>query len=128
MDERDTHDTLSDLGRRLDRARRERERDAADAAAKGGPRVSQSALGLALRIGTELVVAIVVGTGIGWAFDRWLGTRPWLTVVFFFLGVGAGMVNVWRAVTGMGMAIGYRQQPPEAKGQQDVNWSDDDEE
>ncbi len=127
MDERDTHDTLSDLGRRLDRARRERERDAADAAAEGGPRVSQSALGLALRIGTELVVAIVVGTGIGWALDRWLGTRPWATVVFFFLGVGAGMVNVWRAVTGMGMAIGYRQQPPEAKERQDVNWSDDEE-
>ncbi len=127
MDERDTHDTLSDLGRRLDRARRERERDAANAAAEGGPRVSQSALGLALRIGTELVVAIVVGTGIGWALDRWLGTRPWATVVFFFLGVGAGMVNVWRAVTGMGMAIGYRQQPPEAKERQDVNWSDDEE-
>jgi ATP synthase protein I len=126
MDERDTHDTLSDLGRRLDRARRERERDAADAAAEGGPRVSQSALGLALRIGTELVVAIVVGTGIGWALDRWLGTH-WLVFVFFFLGVGAGMVNVWRAVTGMGMAIGYRQQQPEAKERQDVNWSDDEE-
>lgn len=126
MDERDTHDTLSDLGRRLDRARRERERDAADAA-EGGPRVSQSALGLALRIGTELVVAIVVGTGIGWALDRWLGTRPWATIVFFFLGVGAGMVNVWRAVTGMGMAMGYRQQQPEAKGQQNVDWSDDEE-
>jgi ATP synthase protein I len=126
MDERDTHDTLSDLGRRLDRARRERERAAGDAAAEGGPRVSQSALGLALRIGTELVVAIVVGTGIGWALDRWLGTH-WLAFVFFFLGVGVGMVNVWRAVTGMGMAIGYRQQQPEAKGQQNVDWSDDEE-
>jgi ATP synthase protein I len=56
------------------------------------------------------VVAILVGTAIGWAFDRWVGTRPWGMIVMFFLGTATGMVNVWRAVTGAGMAVGYRQQ------------------
>ena len=61
--------------------------------------VRWSALGLALRIGTELVVAIVVGTGIGWALDRWLGTH-WLAFVFFFLGVGIGTVLLLRSLRG----------------------------
>ncbi|HZB93725.1 MAG TPA: AtpZ/AtpI family protein, partial [Stellaceae bacterium] len=126
MDERDTHDPLRDLQQRLDRARRERERNVTDNA-EGGPGVPRSALGLAFRIGMELVVAVVVGTGVGWAFDRWLGTRPWGTIGFFFLGVGAGMVNVWRAVTGMGMAIGYRQQQPAAEPKKDADWSEDEE-
>lgn len=81
---------------------------------------------MALRIGLELVVAVVVSTVIGWALDAWLGTRPWLTIVFFFLGVGAGMVNVWRAVMGMGMAVGYRRDPLPPK-QKDADWSDDEE-
>jgi ATP synthase protein I len=70
-------------------------------------------LALAWRIGVELVVAIVVGTGLGWAFDRWLGTAPWGMIVMFFLGTAAGMLNVWRAVTGQGMAVGYHHPPEE---------------
>src|SRR5215469_17324185 len=108
MDERGTPDPLRDLEERLERARRAQQRDPGRSPSESGPSVSRTALGLAFRIGLELVVAVVVGTTIGWAFDAWLGTRPWLTIVFFFLGVGAGMVNVWRAVMGMGMAMGYR--------------------
>ncbi len=44
--------------------------------------------------------------------DKWLGTRPWGMVVFFFLGVAAGMLNVYRAVAGMGGAVGFRPPPP----------------
>jgi ATP synthase protein I len=124
MDERDTQDPLRDLEQRLDRARHGRKGNAAGSPAQDGPSVSKTALGLALRIGVELVVAVVVGTGIGWAFDSWLGTRPWGMIVFFFLGVGAGMVNVWRAVTGMGMAVGYRHAPP-AETVKKADWSDD---
>jgi ATP synthase protein I len=61
-----------------------------------------------LRIGVEFVVAVVVATGLGWAFDRWLGARPWGTIVLFFLGVGAGMVSVYRAITGIKTVVGYR--------------------
>lgn len=108
MDERDTPEPLRDLEQRLGRARRERQQGASGNP-RGGAGVSQSALGVALRIGLELVVAVVVATAIGWACDRWLGTRPWGMILFFFLGVAAGMLNVWRAVAGMGMAMGYHQ-------------------
>jgi ATP synthase protein I len=122
--ERGEQDPLRDLEQRLERARRAQERNVGGPPAEGGPSVSRSALGLAFRIGLELVVAVVVGTAIGWGFDQWLGTRPGLTILFFFLGVGAGMVNVWRAVMGMGMAVGYRKDASPAK-QKGVDWSDD---
>lgn len=63
---------------------------------------------LGFRIGVELVSAMIVALGIGWALDRALGTRPWLLVVFFFMGAAAGMFNVYRAVSGVGMAALYR--------------------
>jgi ATP synthase protein I len=89
----------------------------------------QQGLGLGVRIGVELVVAVVVATGLGWAFDRWVGTGPWGTIVMFFLGVAAGMVNVYRAVTGIGMAVGYRRQAQDRSGtagRKDA-WDDDEE-
>ena len=64
-------------------------------------------MALAGRVTTELVAGVVVGTFIGWAFDNWLGTTPTLMVVFFFIGSAAGMMNVWRALTGRGMAAGF---------------------
>lgn len=50
-----------------------------------------------MRIGTELVAGLVVGGGIGYVLDRWLGTGPWLMIVFFFFGAAAGIRNVMRA-------------------------------
>jgi ATP synthase protein I len=98
-------DPLARLGVRLDKARSTRGGEpAAGPDAAGG----QQAMGMGLRIGVEFVVAVVMATGLGWALDRWLGTRPWGTIVLFFLGVGAGMMSVYRAVTGIKMAVGYR--------------------
>ena len=65
---------------------------------RSGPGAApSSALGVGLRLGIELVSAVVVGVGIGWLLDRWLGTQPWLLILFFMLGAGAGMLNVVRA-------------------------------
>ena len=64
-------------------------------------------MALAGRVTTELVAGVVVGAFIGWALDSWLGTTPTLMVVFFFIGSAAGMMNVWRALTGRGMAAGF---------------------
>ena len=64
-------------------------------------------MALAGRVTTELVAGLVVGIFIGWALDKWLGTTPTLMVVFFFIGSAAGMMNVWRALTGRGMAAGF---------------------
>jgi len=107
MDEREKVDPLRELGERLDKAREAR----APTPATSQPGTG-TALALGWRVGIELVVAIGVAVFIGWAMDKWLGTRPWGMIGFFFLGVAAGMVNVYRTVTGLGMAMGYRQDGP----------------
>jgi ATP synthase protein I len=43
--------------------------------------------------------AIVVGGLIGWLLDRGLGTKPAFMIVFFMLGVAAGVWNVIRATS-----------------------------
>ena len=67
-----------------------------------------NALGLAMRIGVELVSALAIGVFIGWGLDTLLGTGPWLLVVFIFLGGGAGILNVYRMASGFGYAAGYQ--------------------
>lgn len=61
--------------------------------AKGG---FPSAAGVGFRAGVEVVSALIVGVGIGWLLDRWLGTFPWLFLVFFLIGGAAGVLNVYR--------------------------------
>ena len=58
-------------------------------------------MGSAFRLGTELVAAVVVGTIIGFILDNWFGTKPWLIITFFFLGVIAGILNVIRVANNM---------------------------
>lgn len=96
--------SLEDLDARLRRAR-----DKADLSGNAGRyhRLPHNPLGIAWRIGTELVAAMIVGVGGGILFDRWLGTAPWGLVVMFFLGAAAGVLNVYRSVTGLGYATGY---------------------
>ena len=53
-----------------------------------------SFLGNAFKLGTEMVAAVAVGTIIGFILDNWFGTKPWLIIIFFFLGAAAGMLNV----------------------------------
>jgi ATP synthase protein I len=52
--------------------------------------------GIGLRVGVELVSALVVGVAIGYGLDRLFGTTPILTAVFVPLGGAAGVVNLWR--------------------------------
>ena len=58
-------------------------------------------LGSAFKLGTELVAAVAVGTIIGFILDTLFDTKPWLIIVFFFLGAAAGMLNVIRAANRM---------------------------
>ena len=53
-----------------------------------------SYLGVAFKMSTELVAAVVVGTIIGFILDNTFGTKPWLILIFFFVGVVAGIMNV----------------------------------
>jgi ATP synthase protein I len=105
-------DPLARLGEQLDKARAARR----PGQTTGGNPGLQQGLALGLRIGIELVTAVVVSVALGWAIDRWLGTRPWVMLVMFFLGIAAGMLNVYRAVTRTGGAVGYRRGNPETGG------------
>ena len=62
---------------------------------------SGSFLGNAFKLGTELVAAVAVGTIIGFILDTWFDTKPWLIIIFFFLGAAAGMLNVIRVANSM---------------------------
>ncbi len=60
-----------------------------------------ASLGKALKISTELVASVVVGSTIGFLLDNWFGTKPLLTICFFFMGVAAGILNVFRSAKRM---------------------------
>lgn len=104
MPEHDPRPSLEDLDARLRKARG----DISEDGESNGSGTPPSGIGMAFRVGTELVAGVAVGTGIGWLLDQWLGTRPWLMVVFFFIGAAAGMLNVYRTAAGFGLAVGYR--------------------
>ena len=57
----------------------------------------KSNIGQALKLSTELVSAVAVGTIIGFILDKWFDTKPWLILIFFFVGVVAGILNVIRS-------------------------------
>ncbi|HWK46116.1 MAG TPA: AtpZ/AtpI family protein [Stellaceae bacterium] len=119
----ETPDPLAGLEARIAKAKSARARQSGDDAL--GSDLPKGALGLAFRIGVELVAALVVSLTIGWLLDRWLGTRPWLMVAFFFAGSAAGMLNVYRAASGMGLAVGYRRGEPDDDGQNGQDRGDD---
>ena len=60
-----------------------------------------SFMGGAFKLGTELVSAVAVGTIIGFILDSWFDTKPWLIIIFFFLGTAAGILNVIRTANRM---------------------------
>ena len=60
-----------------------------------------SLMGSAFKLGTELVAAVAVGTIIGFILDSWFDTKPWLIIIFFFLGTAAGILNVIRTANRM---------------------------
>ena len=60
-----------------------------------------SSIGTAFKLSTELVSAVAVGTIIGFILDKTFGTKPWLILIFFFVGVTAGIINVFRSAKNM---------------------------
>jgi ATP synthase protein I len=95
--------SIDDLDARLNAARARETK----AEGGGGQGSTSAGLGIGLRIGVEMVSAIAVGSAIGWGLDRWLGTKPWLMVLFFFLGAAAGILNAYRASQGMDDSVGF---------------------
>jgi ATP synthase protein I len=92
-----------DLQQRIAAARAQQKLE--EPASAGQP---DAAMGIGARSGIEFVAAIVVSTGIGFLLDRWLHTSPLLLLVFLGLGFAAGLLNVYRAMNGMGYAATYK--------------------
>ena len=61
----------------------------------------KSSFGKAFQLSTELVSAVLVATIIGFILDNWFDTKPWLIIIFFFIGVAAGIINVVRSAKRM---------------------------
>jgi ATP synthase protein I len=57
-----------------------------------------------LRLGSEFIAAILVGAGIGYLLDLWLGTSPWILLVMVLVGFAAGVLNVARSAAEMNRA------------------------
>jgi len=81
---------LDDLERRLAEARNRHKEPEAEGD-NGG-----TLLGMAWRLSTELVVAVLVGAGLGYGLDYLLGTRPWFLLVGLGFGFAAGIMSVFR--------------------------------
>lgn len=73
-------------------ARRPRQRQRGDSGRGGVP----SGIGVGMRMATEIVAAVGVGVGVGLVLDSWLGTKPWLMILFLILGCAAAFMNVIR--------------------------------
>lgn len=81
---------LDDLERRLEQAKnRHKEPETDDD--NGG-----ALLGMAWRLSTELVVAVLVGAGLGYGLDMLFGTRPWILLIGLGFGFAAGVMSVFR--------------------------------
>ena len=58
---------------------------------------SSSGYAQAMKLSSEFIAGGLVGAGIGWVADQWLGTSPFGLIVFLLLGFVAGVLNVLRA-------------------------------
>jgi ATP synthase protein I len=82
---------LQSLSERLGHAEGHRSEETGDRSA-----ANASGYARGFRLSTELVAGVLVGAGLGWLIDRWLGISPWGLIVFLLLGFAAGVLNVMR--------------------------------
>ena len=88
------NEATRDLASRIASAKRDRDLEDNRSAREDTGQMSGMARGM--RIGTEFIAAILVGTGIGFLLDRFFGTKPWFLIIFMMLGMAAGFRNIYR--------------------------------
>ena len=59
-------------------------------------RETAQSIGALSTVGLSFVLAIVIGAWFGYLLDKWLGTGPWLFLLFFILGFAGGALNAYR--------------------------------
>ncbi len=89
----------NDLEGRIAKARAAGERHGSAAPSGGEDPGIESAMSFGLRAGSQFVSAVVLGGGLGWAIDRWLGTKPFAMLILMVLMFIAAMANVWRSMS-----------------------------
>ena len=72
-------------------------------------------LGQLSTVGLSFVLALVLGFGGGYWLDGWLGTRPWLAFIGFFVGLAAGVLNVYRVMQATGAGGSNDSTSPEGR-------------
>ncbi len=53
-------------------------------------------MAIAMRMGSEFVVSVLIGGAAGWQLDKWLGTTPFMLFIFILLGFAAGTLGIIR--------------------------------
>ncbi|MFK7901591.1 MAG: AtpZ/AtpI family protein [Nitratireductor sp.] len=97
-------------------------REQAEEAKRSKGKSDMTGFGNALRLSSEFISAILVGTGIGYLIDRLAGTTPWAMIVFLLLGFAAGVINVMRVA---GKMSDPYQSGPSMPRHKDANRNDD---
>jgi len=85
---------LDQLGSRLDAVKKKHQKPIKDD-------TDGSILGMAWRLSTELVVAVLVGAGLGYGLDTLFGTKPWFMLAGLGFGFAAGIKSVLRVAEKM---------------------------
>lgn len=93
----DISSRLKNLDVELKKVDAERRLEAAKANAEPSRTSAVSGMTLAFRLGSEFVAGVLVGAGLGYGIDMFLGTAPLGMIVLLLLGFGAGVLNMMRA-------------------------------
>jgi ATP synthase protein I len=69
------------------------------ASSKDGDKGTETASGVAqaMKLSSEFIAGVLVGAGLGWLADRFLGTSPWGLIILLLLGFCAGTLNILRS-------------------------------
>jgi len=94
MPEDPQQDALDELTKRLDQAR---ESHAPEEDSR--PRRNMSGMSEVVRVMSELLGGVIVGSVIGYFLDQWLGTTPWLFIICFFFGVAGSGLTIYRTTS-----------------------------
>ena len=107
-------DPLDELDKKIRDARHRQEEHTKPRASQES-QADAKAMGMAMRVGVEMVAGLMVGGGFGYLIDHKFDTGPWGMIIMLIMGFFAGILNVYRAVAGLGMSVGYRDSLKDAK-------------
>lgn len=116
-------DKSNELARKIQEAQ-QRQRQNAAGDNDGSAEPGKDEKSKALRAGTDLVAALVVGIFLGYWVDNWLDTKPFGIIFFVFIGFAAGFLNIYRSQTGQDYKVGFKPSSPEKQNSENETEND----